>query len=242
MDHSKDKFLVQSCVASDDFARQFAGSDKVDGGQYRKELVEALTSMWNNVASGEANVAVYNKKLHVKHVVDVGSGQDSSTVGAAVGGAGSRGSALPSTLSNTNQPSATDKMSPEQLHDEVASLRRKYDELVAFSVNLTAERDILNNTLEQTRRDLNREIASRQALEKQGIKSGARGASGSQESKGGGGMSMNTVIIVGILSFFLAVRATNTGSAGFLQSLPMLGGLLGFNAAAAPRTALKDEL
>ena len=241
MDHSKDKFLVQSCVASDDFARQFAGSDKVDGGQYRKELVEALTSMWNNVASGGNDVAVYNKKLHVKHVVDVGSGQDRSAGGEG-GGAGSRESAFPSTLSNTNQPSATDKMSPEQLHDEVASLRRKYDELVAFSVNLTAERDILNNTLEQTRRDLNREIASRQALEKQGIKSGARGAGGSQESKGTGGMSMNTVIIVGILSFFLAVRATNTGSAGFLESLPMLGGLLGFNAAGAPRTALKDEL
>jgi hypothetical protein len=239
LDHSKDKFLVQSCVVTDDFAGQFRSVERGEGGQYRKELVEALTAMWNSVANGGTDVPVYNKKLHVKHVVDVSSGDagDNESGGAAAGGT------LPASFSQSNQQSA-DKMSPEQLYDEVASLRRKYDELVAFSVNLTAERDILNNTLEQTRRDLNREMASRQALEKQGAKTGARGGA-NEKSRGGAGISTNTLIIVGLVSFLMAVRATNTGSAGFLQSIPVLGGFLGFNRRAVPRTedsGLKDEL
>jgi hypothetical protein len=83
-------------------------------------------------------------------------------------------------------------------------------------------------------------------LEKQGAKAGARGAGGLQEkSKGAGGISMNTLILVGILSFFMAIRATNSGATGFLQSVPVLGGLLGFNKPAASRgggDGLKDEL
>lgn len=243
LDHSKDKFLVQSCVVSNEFAGQFKGSEKVEGGQYRKELVEALTAMWNGVASGSTDVPVYNKKLHVKHVVNASSGQDGNVDSATAAGAGGSGG-LPASLS-TNKQQSTDKMSPEQMYDEIASLKRKYDELVAFSVNLTAERDILNNTLEQTKRDLNREVASRQALERQNAKAGARGAGGSQEKSAGGGMSVNALILVGLLSFFIAVRATNTGAAGFLQSVPVLGGLLGFNAGVAPRGAnagVKDEL
>jgi hypothetical protein len=185
--------------------------------------------MWNSVTSGGTDVAVYNKKLHVKHVVDA-AGADA----AASGGGGEAAPASSAHPSNNNQTSA-EKMSREQAIEEVSSLRRKYDELVAFSVNLTAERDILNNTLEQTRRDLNREVASRQALEKQSANSRAGGGRGVQETKSGGGISMNTLIMVGMLSFFVAVRATNSGAAEFLHSVPILGGLLGFNAGAAPR-------
>eukprot|EP00804_Cyclotella_cryptica_P010545 CCRYP_016324-RA/>CCRYP_016324-RA protein AED:0.42 eAED:0.42 QI:194/1/1/1/1/1/2/226/353 len=246
LDHSKDKFLVQSCVVSEEFAEQFQGDERGEGGQYRKELVEALTAMWNSVASGGTDVAVYNKKLHVKHLVDVSTGDAGNNEASAAGAGAGLGGTLPPSFSQPNQQSA-DKMSPEQLFDEVASLRRKYDELVAFSVNLTAERDILNNTLEQTRRDLNREIASRQALEKQGFKGGPvkGGVGGQNKSKGGGGISMNTMIIVVILSFLAAIRATNNGSVGFLRSVPALGGFLGFNRLDHPSrvdSALKDEL
>ncbi|KAL7479858.1 hypothetical protein ACHAW6_005577 [Cyclotella cf. meneghiniana] len=243
LDHSKDKFLVQSCVVSDEFAGQFRGDERGEGGQYRKELVEALTAMWNSVASGGTDVAVYNKKLHVKHVVDVFSGDAGNNEARAA--AAGHGGNIPVSFSQPSQQNA-DQMSPEQLFDEVASLRRKYDELVAFSVNLTAERDILNNSLEQTRRDLNREIASRQALEKQGFKVGpVRGGGGAQDKCKRGGISMNTVIFVGILSFMAAIRATNNGSVGFLRSVPVLSGILGFNQldeASRVDSALKDEL
>ena len=192
--------------------------------------MEALTSKWNTVATGGSDTSVYNKKLHVKHVVDVSASSGQETVDTGKN----------ASMSPSNPVQTVEKMSPEQAYEEIATLKRKYEELVAFSVNLTAERDILNNTLEQTRRDLNREIASRQALEKHGANAGGQGANGSQEkSKGNtssGGMSINTLILVGILSFFMAVRATNSGTVGVLQSVPVLGGLLGFNKpVAAPR-------
>lgn len=245
LDHSKDKFLVQSCAVSEDFSGMFRNEPRGEGGQYKKELVEALTGMWNGVASGSGNsVPVFNKKLHVRHVVDdaavgAGGGSDVGLGGAArgipsaTGGAGGTSSNFQRNTTNNN--TSTKDMTPSQLNNEVEAIRRKYDELVAFSVNLTAERDILNNTLEQTKRDLNREMASRQALEKQGYKvggSGRRGGGGgSDKSKSnGGGISFGALLVTVVVVFFAAVRATNVGSlGGVLGGVPFVGGLLGFD-------------
>lgn len=226
LDHSKDKFLVQSCVVSDEFSAQFQNEPRVEGGQYKKELVESLTAMWNQATAG-STVPVFNKKLHVRHVVAnamAGAGGSSSATAAApAGGAGS----LPATFQEgVDKRTNTEKMSPEQLYDEVASLRRKYDELVAFSVNLTAERDILNNTLEQTKRDLNREMASRTALEKQGLK--VSRSSDKHSGKSGGGVSFKSLLVAAVISFLLAVKATNSGSVVVLKKVPVIGGMLGF--------------
>lgn len=243
LDHSKDKFLVQSCAVSDDFASQFKNEPRGEGGQFKKELVEALTGMWNAAASG-SSVPVFNKKLHVRHVVDTSAGITNS---AAVsgdnstaenpGGVGAAG--LPATFAEGVDRSNTDNMSPEQLYNEVKSLRRKYDELVSFSVNLTAERDILNNTLEQTKRDLNREMATRTALEKQGLKVGNRSAD-TKSNKSGGGSSFSSLLLAGVVAFLVAIKATNSGSLGALHSVPVLGGLLGFQKIEVPKGPEKD--
>mmetsp|Transcript_21468 Transcript_21468/g.32470 ORF Transcript_21468/g.32470 Transcript_21468/m.32470 type:complete len:346 (-) Transcript_21468:843-1880(-) len=244
LDHSKDKFLVQSCAVSDDFSAKFQNEPRMggEGGQYKKELVEELTAMWNK-ASSDSNLPVYNKKLHVRHVVDTGANA------AAIKGGGTNGAAASSSLPASFQEGVdkrnnADKMSPEQLTDEVASLRRKYDELVAFSVNLTAERDILNNTLEQTKRDLNREMATRTALEKQGLKVGSR-SQDSRSNKSGGGVSAKTLLIVVLVACLSAIRATNSGSLDVLGSVPVIGGMLGFDSSSTEqpaRVVLSDEL
>jgi len=154
LDHSKDKFLVQSCAAPDEFASLYdkekrGDEQKSDGYKTSKEMAEKLTSLWDKTStSGES--PVFNKKLHVRHVVmEIKSGTPDQTT------------QVPTTRSDKTP---VENMSPEQMFSEVSSLRRKYDELVAFSVNLTAERDILNNSLEQTKRDLNREIAAKKTL------------------------------------------------------------------------------
>lgn len=212
---------------SDEFSSQFRNEPRGEGGQYKKELVEALTGMWNTATSGNS-IPVYNKKLHVRHVVEASANPAAPPGAGASGGlAGAGGSSLPSKFQD-EKPNNTEKMSPDQLSDEVASLRRKYDELVAFSVNLTAERDILNNTLEQTKRDLNRETATRTALEKQQGKLG-RSAQDKKSNKGGGaGVSIKSLLLVVVLAFLLAVKATNSGSTKMLKNVPVLGGLLGF--------------
>lgn len=218
LDHSKDKFLVQSCTVTDEFASQFKNEPRVDGGQYKKELVEALTGMWNKATSG-TEIPVFNKKLHVKHIA--GSVAASDSIASRSGGT----TGLPASFKEGKRNNA-DKMSPDQLQDEVTSLRRKYDELVAFSVNLTAERDILNNTLEQTKRDLNREMSSRTALEKQGFKVGSR--SQDKKSGKGGGFSLMSLILAMFITFVLAVKGTNSDSLNALKGLPVLGDFLGF--------------
>jgi hypothetical protein len=141
LDHSKDKFLVQSVAV--DQKRAVALKD-----------YDQLTTLWTQVSSQGSNAAVANKKLHVKHTVDID-------------GAGAAGG---SNLAENINPA---ELSKDQLMSELTSLRRKYDELVAFSVNLTAERDILNNTLEQTKRDLQRQMTKVSANENSNNRTGA---------------------------------------------------------------------
>jgi len=231
LDHSKDKFLVQSCAVTDDFAERYmeekSKSKKLDDGGSKasgmsKEMADSLTSMWNAVASG-GSVPVFNKKLHVRHVVPKGDAAGGSEHPSTDPAAAAR--ALPAL--QESQKTSVENMTPEQMFAEIASLRRKYDELVSFSVNLTAERDILNNTLEQTKRDLNREMAARAALENSGAE---RGFCVKQEKhKGSSGLSILQILVVAIVFFLVGIKLSNSGDVKFLEDIPLLGSALGMD-------------
>jgi hypothetical protein len=168
LDHSKDKFLVQSCTVPDSFTTSF----QADQNGY-----DSLSTLWTSVTAPGSSSAVANKKLHVRH--EVGEG------GAPSAGAGAAGSMDRSATKHETSLKAMEGMSQEQLLAEVTGLRRKYDELVAFSVNLTAERDILNNTLEQTKRDLNREVNRTAAADNKGGSGMSSGMSGGKAQSAG---------------------------------------------------------
>jgi len=201
LDHSKDKFLVQSCTVDSAFGEKKSGN--------QTELYEALTSMWNSVTSGGTTAPLQNKKLHVRHVVD-------SSPSAPAGDAPSKRS---SPKLESTQHSNLGEMSADQISSELSHLRRKYDELVSFSVNLTAERDILSNTLEQTKRDYNREIAARSALEN---KQGGKSSGGGSGAGSGGGMmsSLTQLLVVGLACFLSGARI---GASGNAHNLPVVG-------------------
>eukprot|EP00567_Pseudictyota_dubia_P017147 CAMPEP_0197436834 /NCGR_PEP_ID=MMETSP1175-20131217/4208_1 /TAXON_ID=1003142 /ORGANISM="Triceratium dubium, Strain CCMP147" /LENGTH=364 /DNA_ID=CAMNT_0042966217 /DNA_START=68 /DNA_END=1162 /DNA_ORIENTATION=- len=236
LDHSKDKFLVQSCAVSNDFAKKYmeekSKAKKSDEGAgskasgMSKEMADSLTSMWNAVSSG-GSVPVFNKKLHVRHVVPKDSAAPTTDRGlpAADPSAPAAISRAPPALQETSKTNV-ENMTPDQMFAEIASLRRKYDELVSFSVNLTAERDILNNTLEQTKRDLNREMAARSALENSG---GARGGGTKSEKSKGGGLSILQILVVALVFFFMGVKLSSSGAVGFLGDIPVLGSALGMD-------------
>lgn len=199
LDNSKDKFLVQSVVADSELAAKKSGS--------QNELYEALTTHWNKMTSSGSSANLQNKKLHVRHIVD-------SSPAATTSASASKGTPKLEAASHSN----LGDMSADQISSELSNLRRKYDELVSFSVNLTAERDILSNTLEQTKRDYNREMAARSALEnKQGSKSGGSAAKGS-----GGSMmtSFTQLVVVGLAIFLSGVRI---GASGNAPHLPVVG-------------------
>jgi len=214
LDHAKDKFLVQSCQVTKAFANEYAASGE--------EAYDKLSSMWATVTSLSATTTaanspaapntspVINKKLHVRHVVQdepgslKGSMMPSSTAAAAT-------SSLP-----------VESMTTDQLTAELTNLRRKYDELVAFSVNLTAERDILNNTLEQTKRDLNRELNKK-------LPGGAGAASARSASASSAGRSSSKSsstffwLVTAFVFFALGVGMQVRGRAGFMAHVPVIG-------------------
>ena len=195
LDHSKDKFLVQSCIVDEEFAKSYLskkgklGVDhSPDGVKAGKDLAEELTAMWNAKSGGE-DVQIFNKKLQVRHAVAASAGADGKA------GSGADGVSIKSRGAQLSDKTSLENMSPEQMFVEISSLRRKYDELVTFSVNLTAERDILNNTLEQTKRDLNREVAKNQKDAKAG------NAEVAVATKSTGGIGYITFLFLAIIIF-----------------------------------------
>ncbi|CAB9521729.1 Vesicle-associated membrane protein-associated protein B [Seminavis robusta] len=215
LDHSKDKFLVQSCPVAESFSSKYM--DTKSKGTDNTQLYEALNSMWSS-ASG--NKSMENKKLHVRLAVkDGGNSQTSKSLTAAQ-----------ASMLKPHETSQEDveNMTPPQLFAEISSLRKKYDELVSFSVNLTAERDILNNTLEQTKRELNKEVASRSALENKGA--GGSGGGGGSAAGGGGGknnivLTIITMLVLGAACFTAGVREAKLGRMDFLDEVPHIGEL-----------------
>lgn len=208
LDHSKDKFLVQSCVVNDDFAKNYLAKKRLEdksssssssSTKGARELGESLTAMWNSLSSSE-DTQIYNKKLQVRHLVSE-----------------SARSARASTTQLSDKTSL-ENMTPEQMFMEISSLRRKYDELVTFSVNLTAERDILNNTLEQTKRDLNREISNRG----KSVSSGGT----MDDVKKGGGVSFIFTLFLALVFFLIGVKLTQMNKIDFLMKAPVFGSVL----------------
>jgi MSP (Major sperm protein) domain len=214
LDHAKDKFLVQSCTVADSFSAKYM--DTKNRGTDNAQLYEALNSMWTSPSS---NKNMENKKLHVRLVVKDG-------------GAGGAAKSLTSAQASMLKPHETsqedvENMTPPQLFAEISSLRKKYDELVSFSVNLTAERDILNNTLEQTKRELNKEVANRSALENRGAGSGG-GSSGSTKGAAGKGnllVSIVTMLVIAAAAFTTGVREAKLGRMDFIDAIPHIGEL-----------------
>lgn len=251
LDHSKDKFLVQSCTVDGSFAARYAAEKARAGGgssdgkvsALSKAMTDELTSMWNSASS--SGQPIFNKKLHVRHVVEGGSsvGAGAAAAAAAPAPAASATSAASPSLSASDKTVSPETMSPQQMLAEITSLRRKYDELVSFSVNLTAERDILNNTLEQTKRDLNREMSARAALENAGAGGGGRGGKAAAGSGKKGGVSMVLVLMIAMAAALGGIKLANSGAADFLESVPVLGSALDFGEDDASSGAVaKEEL
>lgn len=220
LDQSKDKFLVQSSEVSDEFVSQFSDDSSSPGGlRVGKELTDALTEMWSQPSPNR-----FNKKLQVKHIVkDLDA---LGTIGENVGDLSGSGSLPGGAASLQQSPFQQEDRTPfedmthEEMIEEATSLRRRYDELVAFSVNLTAERDILNNSLEQTKRDLSREMAARATLENGGMSKAAQ----RKARQAGFTFTFTQLFIVAIACYIFGIK---TGNSGVVPNIPFISQLLG---------------
>jgi hypothetical protein len=98
------------------------------------------------------NAKIFNKKLYVRQVVKDGTAGMNTAVPPPHDTSG-----------------IIENMTPEQMSQEIMTLHHKYDALVAVTVNLTVERDILNSTLEQTKRG---QMVAHTSVENKGIVGG----------------------------------------------------------------------
>jgi hypothetical protein len=212
LDNSKDKFLIQSCSVTNEFRDMYySNSSSSPGNQQNGPGYDALTNLWTSASARGSGVAVSNKKLGVRHSVDPVSAQAEIAVGSEPASSSSAPPAGPSVA-------ALQAMPKEKIMAEMMTLRGKYDELVHFSVNLTAERDILNNNLEQAKRDL--------SLVKNAATRGVNAATAPSSS----GPSLLTMVMVlllilssSILALGTGVRMTQQGTLAGLASIPVVG-------------------
>ncbi|CAM9641063.1 unnamed protein product [Scytosiphon promiscuus] len=100
-------------------------------------------------------------------------------------------------------------MSQDQMWAQTAELRRKYDDLVSFTINLTAEKasDLIQRSLGATKEDLHREQQARKVLEAKMMEPGARRPAGSvigttAPSESHSGFSLFFVLVVAMLALF----------------------------------------
>jgi MSP (Major sperm protein) domain len=163
---------------------------------------EELTSFWTTMTSGK-NPGIANVKLQVKHQVDGASAGTSPPP--------SRHHQLP-----------IENMTGSEMAAELSSLRTKYDELVSFSVNLTAERDLLNNALEQSKRDLQLATYNNNGGKSPTASSMKKKGSGAAMAKSSSSSSL-TILMVALVTVMIGIVAgAKLHQMGLLRQVPIL--------------------
>ncbi|KAL7569846.1 hypothetical protein ACA910_008515 [Epithemia clementina (nom. ined.)] len=209
LDSSKDKFLVQSCKVTPE--------EKLTANDYEK-----LSNFWTKVMSNTSSHGVFNTKLPVRLIAKEENAEirvapsASAAPPASTAPSKSVTKSMPKPATSGKDPSS---MTSDQLRSELINLRGKYDELVSFSVNLTAERDILNNTLEQTKRELNKYVYKSAANDNRSNVDGANGAAGANSEKSG----FNQLFYITAFVFWmLGCWMTHRGQTRFLSHVPLV--------------------
>lgn len=140
---SNDKFLVQAATVDVPFVEHVQSLGT-------KEQAETLTEKWSSVEKADTT----NKKLRCQFFVEEKTNENGSAVSVAATGVSTSAASSKTTPRNnvsdiSNSILRSRPESPKQ--DQAAaigSLRKKYDELVTFTVQLTAQRDSLVNELD----------------------------------------------------------------------------------------------
>merc|ERR1712070_865809 len=149
-EEAKDKFLVQTASLTGDFYEEHLQDRDTklsslslspeDSKTIKEEQTKIVSEMWSQRPKTE----IESKRLTTKFVY--GSLPDSYSPSPIA----------PSVDPNMNAPSAPVPGSPEGLFTELSALRKKYDDLVAYSVDVTADRDRLNGMVQKLKADVKR--------------------------------------------------------------------------------------
>lgn len=150
----QDKFLVQAALVDSEFASSVANKTP-------KEVTDALTAKWATLNRND----IFSKKLKCQFITPQTKVQEEGVPLATPSMNSSTAQmkkksvvfqddqTIPSATSAGPNKSPSDVATGDSIQ-EVANLRKKYDELVAFTVRLTSQRDSLITELDKARTQL----------------------------------------------------------------------------------------
>ncbi|EQC28030.1 hypothetical protein SDRG_14126 [Saprolegnia diclina VS20] len=147
---SNDKFLVQSVGVDAEFCDLLTKKSA-------KEVMDDLTTLWANAEKE----TISNKKLWCRFELAPGALTSALLE--------SPPEAAPKSLSTQQSvyASTAEDSIRQEMMAEMAVLRKKYDELVAFTVQLTAQRDTLMGDLDKSRQQNQKLTTEQQRLKRQ---------------------------------------------------------------------------
>ena len=90
---------------------------------------------------------------------------------------------------------------PESVQSQLALLRKKYDDLVAFTINLTAERDILAKEIASAKAETAGADGAASQLDDTSVASAAEFEK--QLSQTGARFSLNQLVVVTVFAFII---------------------------------------
>ncbi|KDO24230.1 hypothetical protein SPRG_09866 [Saprolegnia parasitica CBS 223.65] len=154
---SNDKFLVQSVGVDAEFCDLLTKKSA-------KEVMDDLTTLWANAEKK----TISNKKLRCRFVE--GSSMDVSTpsqLTSALLETPPEAAPKPLSTQQSMYASTAEDSIRQEMMAEMAVLRKKYDELVAFTVQLTAQRDTLMGDLDKSRQQNQKLTTEQQRLKRQ---------------------------------------------------------------------------
>lgn len=202
----KHRFLVQSkAISEGEFTKISAMSSTNRADEY--------TKLWGSGNKEDAQ----SHRLKVEFVYAEISSFEASSSSRSGGNIGTRNGRVASTMGGdaaTNDPNSggmgglsdmkANDSDPDQVFAELQSLRKKYDDVIAYTVHLTAERDSLITQNEETRRELARE-AQRRKKDDTGPRGGNTEKSADNKKVAQQGFTLFSVMFFALLSFLLGI-------------------------------------
>eukprot|EP00612_Vaucheria_litorea_P006133 CAMPEP_0171470932 /NCGR_PEP_ID=MMETSP0946-20130122/418_1 /TAXON_ID=109269 /ORGANISM="Vaucheria litorea, Strain CCMP2940" /LENGTH=250 /DNA_ID=CAMNT_0012000355 /DNA_START=207 /DNA_END=955 /DNA_ORIENTATION=- len=184
------KFLVQSTVVEDSFVDEFKGTLPKDHPSMINYLWSDQTKYFKEIKQKKLRVKFLGGEKAIKMSMENRQQPDRSTL--------NRFSSAISNLTSSKETSTGDV----KLWSEVKDLKKRYEDLVAYTVNLTAERDSLQHNLDTAKENLNREISYKRGLENQLASNSAQIKGKAQKNKRDG-VGLIYVLILAALSFLI---------------------------------------
>lgn len=203
-----DKFQVQFAVIPNEFYSKHLNTDMDD-----KTVNSSIQNLWKSLAEQDKEQqrkTITSQRLTTRFEfpMNLATPAVAPSNYPALGGAVPGGATSPTPAADLAARPNKDHVpgSPEAIFSELTALRKKYDDLVAYTVVLSGERDFLNQELEEVQVKLQKEVEKHQqaANGEEADHTGTEGAEVKKQNNDSAvGFSFVQLLVVALVAFIL---------------------------------------